>query len=420
MNAALFVTETFAPLWRRRTYAAALYLMLALPIGFVGFLALVVGFALGIGLAVVWVGIPLLLGVLALNRGFAALDRRLANRLLGTGIPAPAAQRTREGTLMKQVTTLIRARSTWRASLWLLLRFPLAVITFVLPLVVASTGFALVAAPFSSAFIRADSVVGGSAATAAVCVAGGCALVVLTTHVVDALAWLHGALARNLLGPSRADELAQLAARSERAEGRAELARELHDSVGHSVTAAVLQASAARRVQESDPAFTAEALAAIETQGRQALDELDRVLAVLRDERAEARPSPTLDDVDELLSRTRAAGVQLAIKRSGDLERVPPAVGRDAYRVLQEALTNVMRHASGSTATVSLAVGDDALDVTVENGPGVSIQPDRRSGGNGLRGVRERVRALGGSLTTDETAAGGYVLHAELPLRSEA
>jgi signal transduction histidine kinase len=79
-----------------------------------------------------------------------------------------------------------------------------------------------------------------------------------------------------------------------------------------------------------------------------------------------------------------------------------------------------MRHASGSSATVSLAVCEDALDLTVENGPGLSIQPDRQSGGNGLRGVRERVRALGGSLTTDETAAGGYVLHAELPLRSEA
>lgn len=420
MSAAVLATETFAPLWRRRTYAAALYLLLALPIGFVAFLALVVGFALGIGLSVIWVGVPLLLGVLALNRGFAAFDRRLANRLLGSGIPAPEAQRAREGTLMKQVTTLIRSRTTWRASLWLVLRFPLAVITFVVPVIVAAAGVALVAAPFSSAFVSSSPVAGSSALTTAVCVVGGCALVVLTAHVVDALAWLHGALARNLLGPSRADELAQLAARSERAEGRAELARELHDSVGHSVTAAVLQASAARRVQESDPAFTAEALAAIEAQGRQALDELDRVLAVLRDERGDARPSPTLDDVDDLLSRTRAAGVQLAIRRSGDLERVPPAVGRDAYRVLQEALTNVMRHASGSTATVSLAVGDDALDVTVENGPGVSIQPDRTSGGNGLRGVRERVRALGGSLTTDETAAGGYVLHAELPLRSEA
>jgi signal transduction histidine kinase len=418
MSAVAFATETVAPLWRRRTWAAALYLCLSMPIGSIAFLLLVVGFAVGIGLSVVWIGVPILLGLLAASRAFAAFDRGLANRLLGTAIPAPAAQRSREGTLLKQVTTLVRSRTTWRALVWLFVRFPLSLITFCLPVIVATAGGALVAAPFSSAFTNADPVFGSSAATTALCIAGGCALLLLTAHLIEGLAWLHGALARGLLGPSRSEELALLAARSERADARANLARELHDSVGHSVTAAVLQASAARRVQESDPAFTADALAAIEAQGRQALDELDRVLAVLRDERGETSSSPTLADVDDLVARTRAAGIQLAVKRSGDLERVPDAVGRDAYRVLQEALTNVMRHASGSSATVSLAVGERTLDLTVENGPGVSIQPDRTSGGNGLRGVRERVRALGGSLATDETADGGYVLHAELPLPS--
>jgi signal transduction histidine kinase len=420
MSAVAFATETVAPLWRRRTWAAALYLALSFPLGIVAFVLLVAGGALGIGLSVVWIGVPILLAVLASSRAFAGFDRRLANRLLGTGIPAPAAQRSREGTLLKQVTTLVRSRTTWRALLWLFLRFPLSLITFCLPVIVGTTGAALVAAPFTSAFTNAHAVVGGSGGTTAVCIAGGVALLLLTAHLIDGLGWLQGALARGLLGPSRKEELALLAARSERADARANLARELHDSVGHSVTAAVLQASAARRVQESDPAFTADALAAIEAQGRQALDELDRVLAVLRDERGEARPSPTLADVDDLLDRTRAAGIQLAIKRSGDLERVPAALGRDAYRVLQEALTNVMRHASGSSATVSLVVGERVLGLTVENGPGISIQPGRTSGGNGLQGVRERVRALGGSLATDEMADGGYVLHAELPLPSRA
>ena len=192
-----------------------------------------------------------------------------------------------------------------------------------------------------------------------------------------------------------------LTVRSERADARADLARELHDSVGHSVTAAVLQASAARRVLTADPAFADDALRAIEEQGREALEELDRVLAVLRDEDGGTRPAPTLDDVDALLARTRAAGVQIAITRGGDFERVPAAVGREAYRVLQEALTNVMRHASGATATVSLAVGERSLDLSVDNGPGTAIQPGRTSGGNGLRGVRERLRALG-RLADDE------------------
>ena len=103
MSAMPFVTETFAPLWRGRTYAAALYLLLALPLGLVAFVLLVVGAALGVGLAVVWVGVPILLGLLAASRAFGAFDRGLANRLLGTAIQAPDAQRSRGGSIWAQV-----------------------------------------------------------------------------------------------------------------------------------------------------------------------------------------------------------------------------------------------------------------------------------------------------------------------------
>lgn len=417
MSVTPFATETFAPLWRPRTYAAALYLALALPIGLAAFILLTVGGSLGAGLAIVWIGIPILLALLATSRAFAAFDRRLANRLLGTAIPAPAAQRSHGGSIWAQVKALVRAPSTWGSIVWLALRFPLSLVAFTVPLTVAAAGVALIVAPFSDAFSGAHDVVHVPAATAALCVAGGLALLLLTLHVIDGLAWVCGALARGLLGPSRSEELTVLAARSERADARAQLARELHDSVGHSVTAAVLQASAARRVLQSDPQFVDEALGAIETQGRNALEELDRVLAVLRDEAGETRPAPTLSDVDALLARTRAAGQPLEVTRSGDLERVPPAVGREAYRVLQEALTNAMRHASGARTTVALVVGERALELTVENGPGAAIDPTRAGGGNGLRGVRERVRALDGTLTTSESGEGGYVLRAELPLR---
>jgi signal transduction histidine kinase len=417
MSAMPFVTETFAPLWRARTYAAALYLLLALPIGLVAFLLLVIGAALGLGLTVVWVGVPILLGLLAASRAFGAFDRRLANGLLGAGIDAPDAQRSRGGSIWTQVKALVRSRTTWRSILWLALRFPLSLLGFTVPIASAAVALGLVVAPFSNAFTGAHRVLGSSAGTAAACIAGGLAMAVLTAHLVDGLGWLHAALGRALLGPSRAEELAQLTARTERADARADLARELHDSVGHSVTAAVLQASAARRVLAADPAFADDALRAIEEQGREALEELDRVLAVLRDEDVGTRHVPTLDDVDALLARTRAAGVQIAVTRSGDLERVPEVVGREAYRVLQEALTNVMRHASGATASVSLAVGEGTLDLSVDNGPGSAIQPGRTGGGNGLRGVRERIRALDGTLTTSETAEGGYALRAELPLR---
>jgi signal transduction histidine kinase len=418
MSAMPFVTETFAPLWRVRTYATALYLLLALPIGLIAFLLLTVGGAVGLGLAVVWVGVPILLALLAASRAFAAFDRGLANRLLGTQIEAPVAQRMGGGSLWKQVKALVGSRTTWRSILWLFLRFPLSLLAFCVPITSAGVGLGLVVAPFTSAFTGVHRVIGSSSLTATVCVIGGLALLLLTAHLIDALGWVHGALARGLLGPSRAEELASLAARSERAESRADLARELHDSVGHSVTAAVLQASAARRVLATDPAFADEALGAIEAQGREALEELDRVLAVLRNEDGGRRRAPTLADIDDLLARTRAAGVKIAITRGGDFERVPATVEREAFRVLQEALTNVMRHASGATATVSLAVTDRTLDLSVDNGPGTAIQPGRTSGGNGLRGVRERVGALGGSLITSETADGGYTLRAEMPLRA--
>ena len=418
MSALPFVTETFAPLWRPRTYAAALYLLLAFPIGLIAFLLLVIGASVGIALTIVWIGIPILLALLATSRAFGAFDRGLANRLLGTAIPAPAAQRHNGGSLWTRGKAFIGSATTWRSILWMTLRFPLGVVAFGATLTMLGTGAALIIAPFTNAFTGAHRVIAVPGATAAACIVGGCALLVLTAHAIDALAWIHGKLAGALLGPSRREELAVLAVRSERAESRADLARELHDSVGHSVTAAVLQASAARRVLESDPKFADEALAAIEDQGRQALEELDRVLAVLRDEQGQTRPAPTLDDVDELFARTRAAGQPLAVTRTGDLERVPAVVGREAYRVLQEALTNAMRHASGATTTVSLAVGERALELSVDNGPGLALAPGRTTGGNGLRGVRERVRALDGTLTTCETGDGGYTLRAELPLRS--
>ena len=183
MSAMPFVTETFAPLWRGRTYAAALYLLLALPLGLIAFLLLVVGAALGVGLAVVWVGVPILLGLLAASRAFGAFDRGLANRLLGTAI-----QRSGRPALARRLDLgagqgLVRSRTTWRSILWLSLRFPLSLLGFTLPLASAAVALGLIVAPFSNAFTGAHRVLGGSAATAGVCVAGGLAMAVLTAHL---------------------------------------------------------------------------------------------------------------------------------------------------------------------------------------------------------------------------------------------
>jgi signal transduction histidine kinase len=122
-----------------------------------------------------------------------------------------------------------------------------------------------------------------------------------------------------------------------------------------------------------------------------------------------------LGDIDELVSRTRAAGLPITLERRGDLAAVPPAIGREAYRVLQEALTNVLRHASGASTSAVVATGADGLEIVVANEAGVAIVPGRDSGGRGLRGIAERVGAVGGTLEHGPDGAGGYRLRAMFP-----
>src|SRR5207342_2899833 len=146
------------------------------------------------------------------------------------------------GTIWQRVLGLIRSATTWRAVTWMLLRFPLGLASAVAVVSVAALGAALMAAPFDGA-IRDPS-----AGVVAAALAGGAAVVALAFHLVDLLALVQRSLAHALLGPSQRERTAMLTARAEQADLRADLARELHDSVGHSVTAAVVQAAAAQRV----------------------------------------------------------------------------------------------------------------------------------------------------------------------------
>ncbi|CAL9291665.1 MULTISPECIES: sensor histidine kinase [Streptomyces] len=207
-----------------------------------------------------------------------------------------------------------------------------------------------------------------------------------------------------LLGPSAEDRVAAAEARAADLAVRNRLARELHDSVGHALSAVTLQASAARRVLDSDPRFVREALAAIEETTRRTVGELDAVLGVLRDGDAPGTaPAPTLaDDLDGLLDRTRAGGLRVSATVAADPRTLPPAVSREAYRIVQEGLSNALRHAGGR---VTVAVGVDVLDghlrITLENplagtGPTGTVAP-RPGGGHGLRGIADRARVLGGS-----------------------
>ncbi|MFI6014663.1 sensor histidine kinase [Streptomyces sp. NPDC051243] len=235
-------------------------------------------------------------------------------------------------------------------------------------------------------------------------------LVALAVTVV-ASGHLITALALRLLGPSPAERLAALEARTEQLLERTRIARELHDSIGHALTVAVVQAGAARAA--GDPAFTDRALDAIEETGRAALEDLERVLGILRESERPVSSRPTLTDADRLLESARASGAKVDAEMSGPLDTVPGPVSREGYRILQESLTNVLRHAGSVPARVRIAVTGGTLTLEIRNPLTADIPGPGR--GSGLRGIRERAALLGGHARTGPDD-GDWQVHVELPL----
>ncbi|MBT2414975.1 two-component sensor histidine kinase [Streptomyces sp. ISL-12] len=236
-------------------------------------------------------------------------------------------------------------------------------------------------------------------------------LVALYGAVVG-LGALVTAAARTLLGPSPAERLATLEERTEQLLERNRIARELHDSIGHALTVAVVQAGAARAA--GDPDFTDRALSAIEDTGRTALEDLERVLGVLREERRPVSARPTLADADRLLESARSSGAKLDTEVTGPLETVPGPVSREGYRILQEALTNVLRHAGAVPVRVRIRVEDSTLGLEIRSPLAAAAPGPGR--GSGLRGIRERAALLGGHASTGPDA-GDWQVHVVLPVR---
>ncbi|WP_432172287.1 sensor histidine kinase [Streptomyces sp. Tue6028] len=229
--------------------------------------------------------------------------------------------------------------------------------------------------------------------------------------VVVGLGELITAIARRLLGPSPTERLAALEERTEQLLERNRIARELHDSIGHALTVAVVQAGAARAA--GDPAFTERALAAIEDTGRAALEDLERVLGVLREAERPVSSRPTLADADRLLESARSSGAKVDADVTGPLDTVPGPVSREGYRILQESLTNVLRHAGSVPVQVRVEVRDKSLELEVRNLLTSDIPGPGR--GSGLRGIRERAALLGGRARTGPDQ-GEWQVHVELPL----
>jgi signal transduction histidine kinase len=199
---------------------------------------------------------------------------------------------------------------------------------------------------------------------------------------------------------------------------RARIARELHDVVAHSVGIIVIQAEGARRVFDRDPERAREALDTIEQTARTALTDMRRSLGVLRDqEDAPMRePQPGLAELDGLLEQAREAGLEVELEVEGEPRILPRGVDLSAYRIVQEALTNTIKHAGPVRSRVLLRYGERELAVEVaDDGPGPSVNGAGTSSGLGLLGMRERVASHGGEVEAGSGADGGFVVRASLP-----
>ena len=200
------------------------------------------------------------------------------------------------------------------------------------------------------------------------------------------------------------------------AEERARIARELHDVVAHSISVMTIQAGAARLLLDQDPERAEEPLLSIEETGRETLAEMRRLLGVLRRDMAadtlEARP--TMANLESLVEEVRASGLPVELSVAGEAGHIGPGVDLAAYRIVQEALTNVRKHAGLVPTRVAVRYGSSALEVEVENDAGT--RPNGGAGaGHGLVGMRERVAVCGGTLDAGAKREGGYRVHATLP-----
>jgi signal transduction histidine kinase len=251
---------------------------------------------------------------------------------------------------------------------------------------------------------------------------------IVSTYVIFAVAWVVGdriGARRTYLG-----ELEQRAVMHERereeharraaAEEQARIARELHDIIAHNVSVMTVQAAAAGDAFETQPGRAREALGSIESTGREALAELRRLLGSVRpgDGPGAFAPQPGLARLDELIEQVRSTGLTVELTVEGSPRELPPSVDLSAYRIVQEALTNTLKHADASHATVLVRYGPGTLDVeVVDDGRGAAADGAER--GHGIIGMRERAVLFGGELRAGPAPGRGFSVHARIPLEQD-
>ncbi|MFI6418286.1 histidine kinase [Streptomyces sp. NPDC050842] len=417
------------PLLRRSTYSGALFaygaVLASLPL---------LSFALlpalawrsapeGVQIVVVLLGWAALIGLVGLARTTRRVLVVSARRLLRVSLPEPVAVRTPTSRPGDGPAAAVPSRvDRWRTPLWLLLHVALGWTGALASGVLLFAGLTLPGGWLDaevglSLFGRTVRVEGGWQSWA---VALGCLLLAASVCVVvtKALRWS----APRLLGPSSAERLALAAERELRLAERNRLAHELHDSIGHTLTTTTIQAAVAGEVLSADPVAARAALRSIEESSRAALEDLDYVLGVLREREAETAPTRTLADLPELLDRLRHTGAVVELELSGDPAQVRGTLSRAAYRILQEGLTNAMRHGAGGPIEVRVAAAPDRLELGVVNrtgdGPRTSTGPGAfPTSGHGLPGLAERVRLLHGEIDAGQDGPRHWRLAVRLPVR---
>jgi len=208
----------------------------------------------------------------------------------------------------------------------------------------------------------------------------------------------------------------EVAAREAVVEERARIARELHDAIAHNVSMMVVQAGAERRVLDESQGSTREVLGTVEEIGRNALTEMRRLVGMLRtDDESPLAPQPGLDDLPTLVGQVREAGLPVELRVEGDPRTLPVGLELSAYRIVQEALTNALKHAGEARAAVHVRYGPDSLELEIAD-DGAGIAADVPGGGHGLVGIRERVSLYGGTFDASARNGGGFAVRVLLPL----
>ncbi|MGH2819152.1 MAG: histidine kinase [Actinomycetota bacterium] len=259
------------------------------------------------------------------------------------------------------------------------------------------------------------------------------AQLLISNYIVFGTAWVIGDNVRHRRAYTAELEAHAARLESEREENarravddeRQRIAREMHDVVAHNVSVMVVQAGAARRVLDANPEQAREALTSIETTGRQALAQMRRLLGVLREDDEAARhlaPQPTMAALETLLEQAREAGLPVELEVQGRSYPLPDGIDLSAYRIVQEALTNSLKHAGPTRALVRLIYSPGAFELSiVDDGHGAATQMgDGEPLGHGLVGMRERVALFGGELHAGPRRGGGFEVRARLPLEKVA